>query len=218
MHPFEYFAPTSVSEAIRLLAEGGDGARPLAGGTDLTTQMKEGRRRCDRVVDLKRIPELTQIAFDPQSGLSLGAAARCEAIYHHPAVRQHYPAVAASTSLIGSVQIQNRASLGGNLCNAAPSADGVPALIVHGAQAVIRGPDGTRRLPVEEVCTGPGRTCLAPGEILVAFELPLPPPRTASHYLRFIPRNEMDIAVAGVGASLTLDPTGQKCVGARIAL
>ena len=205
MYAFEYAAPGSLAEAISLLAEGGEGARPLAGGTDLITQMKEGRRRCQLVVDLKRIPELKQISYDEQAGLHLGAAVPCAELTAHPAVRTHYPALAGAAGLIGSTQIQSRATLGGNLCNAAPSADGVPALIVLGAEAIIQGPRGQRVVPVEEVCTGPGRTQLEPGEVLVAFRLPPPRPGSGARYFRFIPRNEMDIAVAGAAAWLAVE-------------
>src|SRR5690606_20908502 len=145
-------------------------------------------------------------------------AVPCAQVAALPQVQQHYPALRTACTLIGSIMIQNRASLGGNLCNAAPSADGVPPLIVHEAEAIIAGPGGTRRLPVESVCTGPGQTCLAPGELLVALRLPVPPPHTVSAYLRFTPRNEMDIAVAGASAAVTLDPSTGTCAKVRIAL
>ena len=215
---FDYAAPSTVDEAVRLLAEADGAARPLAGGTDILPQVREGRRACRLLVDLKRIPELQRIDFHPERGLRIGAAASCWAVAHHPAVIRHYPAVRTACALIGSVLIQNRATLGGNLGNAAPSADGVPPLIVHGAVAVVAGPRGTRRIPVEEVCTGPGQTCLAPGEFVVEFQLPPPAPHTRSCYLRFIPRNEMDIAVAGVGVAVTTDPQGRVCRQARVAL
>ncbi len=216
MHAFEYAAPSSLAEAIALLAQGGEGARPLAGGTDLITQMKEARRHCQLVVDLKRIPELTHISYSEAEGLYLGAAVPCAELTAHPAVRRFYPALAGAAGLIGSTQIQSRATLGGNLCNAAPSADGVPALIVLGAEAVIEGPAGRRTVPVETVCTGPGRTSLTPGEVLVAFRLPPPPPNSGARYFRFIPRNEMDIAVAGAAAWLVVEDGVVR--NARIAL
>ncbi len=218
MEAFAYAAPSTVAEAVRLLAAANGSARPLAGGTDLIPQLQEGRRRAGLVVDVKRIPELAELRWDPTSGLSIGAAVPLVDVARSPRVRRHFPALHAACGIIGSVMIQHRASLGGNLCNAAPSADGIPPLMVHDAQAVIAGPGGTRRAAVEAFCTGPGQTCLGPGELLVAIEVPIPPALTSSHYLRFTPRNEMDIAVAGVGAAVTLDPATGACARVRIAL
>jgi len=218
MEAFAYAAPRTVAEAVELLASANGSARVLAGGTDLIPQLQEGRRRASLVVDVKRIPELCELRWDPEDGLTIGAAVPCAQVAALPQVQQHYPALRTACTLIGSIMIQNRASLGGNLCNAAPSADSVPPLIVHQAEAIIAGPGGTRRLPVESVCTGPGQTCLAPGELLVALRLPVPPPHTVSAYLRFTPRNEMDIAVAGASAAVTLDPSTGTCAKVRIAL
>lgn len=217
VHPFAYEAPTSVEEAVALLARHAGRARPMAGGTDLIVQLRENRRTCDLVVDVKRIPEMTTIAVEPGRRVQIGAATPLVDIARHPEIARHFPAVAQACSLIGSISIQHRASLGGNLGNASPSADGVAPLMVHEAQVVVAGPQGRRVLPVEEVCTGPGQTCLAPDELLVSFHLPWPEPQTSSHYLRFTPRNEMDIAVAGVAVALTLDRQG-RCRRARIAL
>lgn len=216
MKAFDYVAPATLSEAMALLAS--PGARPLAGGTDLLVQMKEGRRHYELLVDLKGVPELSRLEFDREHGLRVGAAITCTAIEEHPAVRAHYPALAAACAMIGSHQIQNRASLGGNLCNAAPSADGVPALIVLGGEAVIAGPQGTRRLPAEQVPAGPGRTSLAAGEMLIEIRVPVPPARSGASYLRFVPREEMDIAVAGSGVWVQLDPSGKTFTAARICL
>lgn len=218
MEPFDYVAPTSLQEAVDVLAAHGGRARPLCGGTDLIVQLTEGRIDCSVVVDVKGIPELSRIEEGPGGGLTIGAAVPLSTIARHPGVKARYPAVATACSLIGSVMIQNRGSLGGNVGNASPSADGIPPLIVHGAEVVVAGPGGTRTVPVESVCVGPGRTSLGPGELMVAFRLPPPPPRTASHYVRFIPRNEMDIAVAGAGVALTLDEGSAVCTKARIAL
>ena len=216
MKAFDYVAPKTLSEAMTLLAQ--TGARPLVGGTDLLVQMKEGRRHYGLLVDLKGVPELTRLEYDPRHGLSIGAATSCTAIEEHPAVRLHYPALAAACAMIGSHQIQNRASLGGNLCNAAPSADGVPALIVLGGTAVISGPQGTREVAAETVPAGPGQTSLAPGELLVEMRVPVPGPRSGACYLRFVPREEMDIAVAGAGVWVQVDPTGTHFAAARICL
>lgn len=218
MQAFDYRAPDSLGEALALLASHPGQARPLAGGTDLIPQMREGRRQADLVIDLKRIPELTAVTFDPETGLTLGAAAACFEVCHHPLVRLHYPGLVDGVHVIGAVQIQFRATVGGNLCNASPAADSIPALIAHGAACVIAGPGGTRTVPVEAFCTAPGRTVLGPGELLVAVHVPPPPARFGAHYLRFIPRQEMDIAVVGAAAAVTLTADGQHFAAARVAL
>lgn len=214
MQDFTYERPRTVGEAVAALRED---ARALAGGTDLVPQLREGRRSAARVIDLKHIPALSAIEALPDGGVSIGAAATAAAVARHGALATRYPAVAQSARLIGGVQVQNRASLGGNICNAAPSADGVPALICHGARAVIAAPAGRRELPVEEIFAGPGRTHLAPGELMVAIVLPPVAPRSAAAYLRFTPRREMDIAIAGAGTWLRLD-ADNTIVQARIAL
>jgi carbon-monoxide dehydrogenase medium subunit len=213
----QYAAPHSLADAVALLQQGGATARILAGGTDLIVQARARARDVGLFVDAKKIPELNEIAFDPVDGLTLGAAVPCYRIYGDPVVQERYPGLIDSASLIGGTGIQGRASLGGNLCNSGPAADSIPALIVHSAVARIAGPGGERRVPVEAFCTGPGMNVLEPGELLVSLHLPVPPGGFGARYLRFIPRNEMDIAVVGVGASLTLDPSG-KVAAARIAL
>ncbi len=214
---FEYAAATTVDEAVSLLAARGDRAKVLAGGTDILVQLRDGLREADLVVDLKRIPELTQLDFDPQAGLRIGASVPCYRIYGDENIRRHYKAIADAARIIGGWQIQSRASLGGNLCNSSPAADCIPALIALNAVCHIAGPAGARQTPVEEFCTAPGRNVLARGELLVALELPPPAPRSGSHYLRFIPRNEMDIAVVGAGAWLRLNEEGA-ISAARVAL
>jgi CO/xanthine dehydrogenase FAD-binding subunit len=211
----EFDQPSSLAEAVAALAQ--DGARPLAGGTDLVPQLREGRRSPRRVVDLKRIAELTAIRETADGGLSIGAAASLSSIANHPLVVDRYPAVVRAARMVGSLQIQNRASLGGNICNAAPSADGVPPLICLGAEAVVIGPGGERTVPVEAIAKGPGRTTLGEGEVLVAIRLPPPAERSAATYLRFTPRREMDIAIAGAGTWIALDAAG-KVTAARIVL
>jgi CO/xanthine dehydrogenase FAD-binding subunit len=212
---FDYAAPATLDEAVRLLA-GNPGARPLAGGTDLLVQMRGGRVVPGLVVDVKRVPELNELRFHPAAGLTLGAAVPCYRIYRDPVALQFYPALAEVAALIGGIQIQGRASIGGNLCNAAPSADSVPLLIALRAQCRVAGPSGTRQIAVEDFCTGPGRNTLAPGELLVSLQLPAPEKGSGACYLRFIPRNEMDIAVAGAGVSVTLENGSFRV--ARIAL
>ncbi|GIW78874.1 MAG: oxidoreductase [Gemmatales bacterium] len=218
MKEFDYAAPRTLSEALALLAENGERARVLAGGTDLIVQLREGRCDADLVVDVKRIPELNELAFDPAKGLFLGAAVPCYRIYENAEIAGRYPGLIDAVSMIGGIQIQSRASVGGNLCNASPAADTIPPLIVHRAVCVIAGPKGQREVPVEQFCVGPGKTILRAGEILVGLKIPVPPPRFGASYLRFIPRNEMDIAVAGAAVAVALNADKTRCEGARVAL
>ena len=218
MKDFEYSVPRSVGEAVSLLAEKGSQARMLAGGTDILVQLRSGRRTVDRLVDVKSIPETNEISYTPQDGLRLGAAVPCYRIYQNNAVCEVYPGLIDAAALIGGIQIQGRASLGGNLCNAAPSADGIPPLIVLGATGHVAGPNGTRTVAAEDFCTAPGQNVLEDGEFLVSLHLPPPAAHSGAHYLRFIPRNEMDIAVVGVGSSVVLDASGKSFVSARISL
>lgn len=212
---FDYESPRTVEEAVGLLSAPGRRARALAGGTDLLVQMRTGRREADLVVDIKGIPDLNQLTLTPQ-GLTIGAAVPCYRIYGDPAISRAYPGLIDAVSLIGGTQIQGRASLGGNLANAAPSADAVPILIALGAQCRIAGPAGTRLIEAEDFCIAPGTNALGAGELLVSIHIPAPATHSGACYLRFIPRNEMDIAVAGVGVSVTLD--GGSFRGARVAL
>lgn len=218
MQLFDYVAPKSVEEVATLLAGKNGDARILAGGTDLIVQLREGRRKAKLVIDVKNIPELTQVTFDSKIGLRIGAAASCSQICSDPNVSKYYPGMVDGIGLIGGVQIQNRASVGGNLCNASPAADSIPALIVHEAVCHIMGPNGTRALPVEEFCVAPGKNALQTGEFLESISVPNPKENFGASYLRFIPRNEMDIAVVGAGASVVLDAAGKRFVFARIAL
>ena len=212
----DYAAPGSVGDAVALLSEHGDRARPLAGGTDILVELRVGRRDIDLLVDVKGIPELNEISYDPSGGLTLGAAVECYRIYGDAAVSDAYPGIIDFASLIGGTQIQGRASVGGNLCNAAPSGDSIPALIALGATAKIAGADGTREVPVEDFCLAPRQTVLQPGELLVSLHFPAPVAGSGARYIRFIPRNEMDIAVAGAGVSVVLDNGNIK--SARVAL
>ncbi len=218
MREFEYVVPTTLEEAVRLMAENGHRARAFAGGTDILVQLRDYRLEVDRLVDIKSVPELNQLACSEAEGLTLGAAVPCYRIYEDPAVARMYPALVDAASIIGSIQIQSRATVGGNLCNAAPSGDSIPALIVLEATCNIAGPNGSRSIPVEEFCTAPGRNMLQEGEVLVTLHLPPPKPGSGAHYLRFTPRNEMDIAIVGAGASVVLDDARQRILSARIAL
>jgi len=218
MQAFDYVAPKSAEEVVQLLSGKNGDTRILAGGTDLIVQLREGRRQAKLVIDIKNIPELTQVTFDSQNGLRIGAAASCSQICSDANVNKHYAGLVDGIGLIGGVQIQSRASVGGNLCNASPAADSIPALIVHEAVCHITGPNGARTIPVEEFCTAPGQNVLQSGEFLTSIIVPTPKENFGAGYLRLIPRNEMDIAVVGAGASVVLDKDGKQFVSARIAL
>ena len=202
-----YAAPTTVQEAVAILAGASGAANVLAGGTDLLVQLRSGRSRPDLIVDIKRIPGMVGIR-QADGGFMIGAATPCAVIGEHRALREVWPGVVEAACLIGSTQVQGRASLGGNLCNASPAADSVPALIAACATCLVAGPSGQREVPVEAIPTGPGRTSLARGELIVEIHLPKRPPRSGDAYLRFIPRTEMDIAVAGAAVNVTLDASG----------
>jgi carbon-monoxide dehydrogenase medium subunit len=218
LQAFDYIAAKTVDEATALLAAKGAQARVLAGGTDLIVQIREGRRRLELVVDIKQIPDVNTLSYNAQSGLQLGAAVPCHKIYGDATIASAYPGLMDAFTLVGGTQIQGRASVGGNLCNSSPAADTIPTLIAHRATCVIAGPNGRRELPVEQFCTGPGRNALADGEFLVALRFPAPAKNFGARYLRFIPRNEMDIAVVGVGSALTLGDDKATVTDARIAL
>jgi CO/xanthine dehydrogenase FAD-binding subunit len=218
LQAIEYAAPASLDEAIKILASHGEAARVLAGGTDVIIQAREGRRDVAVMVDVKHITEATELVLAPDGSLRIGAAVPCARIYSDAEVGRRFPALIDSASLIGGIQIQSRASLGGNLCNSSPAADSIPTLIVLGATCEIAGPGGRRTLPVEEFCTGPGRNTLQPGELLVALSFPEPKRNTGAAFLRFTPRNEMDIAVVNAAASVTLSADGTKFEAARIAV
>jgi carbon-monoxide dehydrogenase medium subunit len=217
---FAYHAPASVAEAVDILHREG-GGKILAGGTDLLIHIKERGLVPRYVLSLRDIKELEAIAFDEHTGLRIGAAARLSDVASHPVVQQRYPILVEGASLIGSLQIQNLGTVVGNLCNAAPSADCAPPLIALDASVRIAGPDGagvaTRTVKLNDFCVGPGRTVLEPDEIAVEVVVPPPPPGSGGSYERFTPRQEMDIAVVGVGSFVTLD-RGDRCSGVRICL
>ena len=214
----EYLAPATLDSAIAILAERGSAARVLAGGTDIIVQVRENRRAVDVMVDVKAIPEMTRIELSADGSLSIGAAASCARIYQDSGVAKRFPALIDSASLIGGIQVQSRASLGGNLCNSSPAADSIPTLIVLGAVAEIRGPGGARSVPEEDFCTAPGRNVLQDGELLVALRFPAPAAHSGAAFERFIPRNEMDIAVVNAAASVTLSADGASFRAARVAV
>ena len=211
----KYVAPTSIEEAVGLLASEPD-ARVFAGATDLIPQMRAGRPEPGTLVDVKRIRRLVEISRS-NGTWTVGAAAPASTITANEDFRADFPGLTEAAGLIGSDQIQNRASLGGNLCNASPAADTVPPMLVNDARAVVASSSGSRTVPVADVATGPGSTSLEPGELVVEIELERPPARTGDAYLRFIPRTEMDITVVGAAARITLGEDGQ-CAAAAIAL
>jgi len=211
-----YEAPTTIAAAVALLAEQGPTARGFAGGTDLLIQMNETITTPSLLVDVKKIDALRSISLSADE-IRIGAAVTGAELGEHQQLGALWPGVVEAVELIGSTQVQGRATLGGNLCNASPAADSVPALIAAGAIVEIAGPDGTRRLPAEQFLTGPGQTSLQPCEFVVAIILANPSPQSADAYLRFIPRTEMDIAVVGAGAAVTLNSDGT-CTSARLAL
>jgi len=212
----QYESPTSIEGAVALLADSAGDIRVLAGGTDLLVQLRAGMVSPDLVVDIKNVRETRSIVQE-DGGFRVGAAVSGAEIGEHADLKSAWPGVVEATELIGSTQIQGRASMGGNLCNASPAADTVPALIAAGAACRVAGPGGERDVPVEEICTGPGRTSLAKGEFVVSIFLPERGERSGDAYLRFIPRTEMDIAVVGAGVYLSLDAAGV-CTAARVAL
>ena len=218
MRAIGYVAPASLDEAIKALASHGAAARVLAGGTDVIIQAREGRRDVGVMVDVKGVPETTVLALAADGSLRIGAATACARIYGDAEVAKRFPALIDSASLIGGIQIQSRASLGGNLCNSSPAADSIPTLIVLGAICEIAGPKGKRSVPVEEFCTAPGRNVLQPDELLVALAFPSPTAHSGAAFERFIPRNEMDIAVVNAAASVVLSADGSKFESARIAV
>jgi len=216
MPSLSFAAPTSVDEAVKILAGASGMAKVLAGGTDLLVQLRSGRTRPELIVDTKRIPGLIGIR-EENDRFVIGASTPGIMIYENEALTRAWPGIVEGMDLIGSEQIQGRASLAGNLCNASPAADSIPALIAARATAVIAGPAGRRESPVEVIVTGPGQTSLQKGEFIVEFHVPKPKPHQSDAYLRFIPRTEMDIAVVGCGVNVTLDGNGT-CTDARVVL
>ena len=216
MPSLSFTAPTSVDEAVKILAGASGMAKVLAGGTDLLVQLRSGRVKPELIVDTKKIPELIGIR-EESDRFVIGASTPGVMVYEHQGLTRDWPGIVEGLDLIGSEQIQGRASLAGNLCNASPAADSVPALIAARATALIAGPNGRRTAMVEAIVTGPGRTSLEKGEFVVEFHVPKPKPHQSDAYLRFIPRTEMDIAVVGCAVNVTLDGSGV-CTDARVVL
>jgi len=216
MDALTYESPDTVDEAVKLLAKVGGDAKLLAGGTDLLVQLRMGMIKPTLIIDVKKISETTAIN-EENGGYRVGSAVSGAVLGEHEGMKNAWPGVVEALELIGSTQIQGRASMGGNLCNGSPAADAVPAMIAADAVCTIAGPNGRRTARVEDIVTGPGVTSLETGEMVVDFLFPARPARSGDAYLRFIPRTEMDIAVVGAGVSLTLDEAGV-CTAARVAL
>jgi carbon-monoxide dehydrogenase medium subunit len=219
MQSFAYAAPETVEQVIAVLQEHSQAGKPaqiLAGGTDLLVQIRSVDSSARTIIDIKKLPETNRIEIGA-SEIYIGAAIPGAALSANAELKARLPGLVEAVDLIGSTQIQGRASLGGNLCNASPAGDTIPALFVNAGRCQIAGPDGTRELPVEEFVTGVGTNALSEGELLLGITFPVPAAGTADAYLRFIPRTEMDIAVAGAAVSVTVDENGT-CTAARVAI
>ncbi len=220
MRQFEYHAPQTLEETVALLRDHGEAARPLAGGTDLVVQMKENATRFpmpSHLISLRHLAELKGIEFNESEGLRIGSGVTMADVAESAIIRERFRAIAEGAGVVGSSQTMNMATVGGNLCNAAPSADIAPALLAYDADAIIVGPGGRRAIPIAEFFLGPGRTVLAPAELLAEVRIPTPSAGCASAYIRHTPRKQMDIAVVGVGVALTLGD-GDRIERVRIAL
>lgn len=218
MKNFEYFTPNTLQEGLSLLDNYSQKAKVLAGGTDLIAQMRTGRVQPAVIIDVKKIPELNRLEWSADKTLHIGAAVPISTVVNFPCFMQRLNILYQGCSLIGSNRIRNRATIGGNVCNAAPSADSAPALLCLDAKAILAQCEGTRIVPLGSIFRGPGKTSLAPNELLMEIEIPAPPPHSAGCYLRHTPREEMDIAVVGVAAFLVLSPRSKVCQEARIAV
>jgi carbon-monoxide dehydrogenase medium subunit len=214
---FSVHEPTTLGEALAVLKDEGDAAAPLAGGTDLLLRIRRRARKYRSVVNIKFVPGLNELHWDARTGLTIGALTTFRAIETHDSVRAHFPALSEAARVVAGVQLRNLATIGGNLGNASPSADSAPPLVALDATIEIASAAGTRRMPVERCLTGPGRTVLTPGEIFTSISVPAPSPRSGNAYARFSPRSAMDIGIASVAASITLDADG-RCTSCRIVL
>ena len=214
---FSVHEPATLSEALGVLKDEGDATAPLAGGTDLLLRIRRRARKYRSVVNIKFVPGLNELHWDARTGLTIGALTTFRAIETHDSVRAHFPALAEAARVVAGVQLRNLATIGGNLGNASPSADSAPPLVALNATIEIASAAGTRRMPVERCLTGPGRTVLTPGEIFTSILIPAPSPRSGNAYARFSPRSAMDIGIASVAASITLD-ADRRCTSCRIVL
>jgi carbon-monoxide dehydrogenase medium subunit len=217
MRRFEYLEARTLRQAIGMLQRHGQQARVVAGSTDFLVRWRAGFWHPDYVVNIQHIPGLGRLTYSRRNGLRMGALVTIQTLEQHPAIRQHYPALAAAAASFAGVQVRNLATVGGNICNASPSGDMLPAMLAYGAECRLSGPDGNRQVPLEQLFTGPGQTVLAHDEVLTEITLPLPETNTGSLYIKHSPRGAMDIATVGVASAVTVDRSGV-CTGARIAL
>lgn len=199
MENFEYFEPKTLKEAAGLLAKYKRGARLLAGGTDLMIEMKEGYVKPKYLINLKKIKGLDKISYSKKEGLSIGALVTWSTLLSSKPIKQYYPILRETASLIGCPQIRNTGTIGGNICHASPSADSAPALMIYETQCVVAGPGRERIIPIEEIFTGVQKISLKEGEILTGFRLPTPDKGSKGCYLKFSPRRAMDLPIVGVG-------------------
>jgi len=213
---FEYFAPKTLEAALGLLTDKGEGACVMAGGTDVVVKMDLGRFKPKAIIALQGIQGLNEIRFDAKQGLTIGATARLADVTSHPDILKHYPAVANAVQAMANVQVRNMATVAGNLCNAAPSADSAPPLIVMGGQVTLASVKGERRVPLDQFFQGPGLTAREHGEIMTSIFVPLPPPQSGASYKRISGRCGVDIAAVGVGAMAIFG--GKVCKEAKIVL
>ena len=218
MPRFEYLEPQTLSEAIALLQQHGDSARIVAGSTDFLIRSRQGVWRPDFVVNIQHVPGLDALSYNPDDGLAIGAMVTVQALERDPTVRAHYPALATGATSFAGVQVRNLATVGGNVCNASPAGDTLPALLALQAECRIAGPQGERQVPLDQFFTGPGRTVLGHGEILTEFRLPPPSPNSGSLYIKHSPRGAMDIASVGVASAVSLQDGSRVIQEARIAL
>ena len=214
----DYSSPETLAEALTLLNEYQKDAGILAGGTDLIVKMRADRINPGQIIDIKSIPELNQVNINSNNDLTIGSAIPCYKIYNNSDIMDLRPELKDSASIIGGTQIQGRASFGGNICNAAPSADSVPLLISLGATCNVQSINGERTIALEDLFSGPGQTILEPNELLISITIPKKSDLSGANYIRFIPRNEMDIAVVGTGVSVTLSSNKKNFESVRVSL
>src|SRR6266508_2819918 len=205
--PFDFYQPTTLAEASRLLKENGPGGRFLAGGTDLVIALKEKGLLPKYLVDLKRVPGLTGIREKSDGSITIGALTTMREIETAPLITKKYPFLAQSAAEVGSIQIRNRATIGGNMANATPSADVAPALLVLDAKLKISRCDGEKIVLLEEFFSGPGKTIMEPGDVLTEILIPTTPPNFCGEYIKFSPREMMDLAYVGVAVGVVVDGT-----------
>ena len=218
MARFDYLEARTLRQALSLWQRHGPNVRFVAGSTDFLIRWRMGNWTPDYVVNIQHIPTLSRVSFSRRNGLRLGALTTVQTIEDHPAVRRYYPALAASAASFAGVQVRNLATVGGNICNASPAGDTLPALLAFDAQCRAVGPDGERWVPLDQFFTAPGQTVLAPGELLAELRLPAPPANSGSLYIKHSPRGAMDIATVGVASVISLENGGKTCGNVRIGL